>query len=218
MVLVAGTIYTGVHIYSIIEQNSANKHTQNDAYLKRKNNPWNNAVVDSTTRLLKTGDLVVRRGDDMTSYMLSQLNTYDKTYSHCGIVTVEDGHPYIYHSIGGEDNPDEKLRKDPAKYWCSPANNMAYAVYRYKYPDSVLLNVVHSIDSFYQQQVMFDMDFNIKTDERLYCSEMIFKALKTVLGDSLGIEPHTRFGRTYIGVDDLYQNEHTKLVCQIRFK
>ena len=211
-------MYAGIHIYRIVDANSANKHTGNKAYLKRKNNPWNKAAVDSTNRLLRTGDLVVRRGDDMTSYMLSQLNTTDKTYSHCGMVVIENGQPFVYHSIGGEDNPNEKLRKDRAVFWFSPANNMAYAVFRYPYSDSALPGLVGVIDSFYRQQVMFDMDFDLKTDDRMYCSEMIYKALKNGIDNNIDLEPHTRFGRTYIGVDDLYRNEDTRLVCQIRFK
>lgn len=219
LVTVSGMlVFSVLSIYSIVKQNSANKHTQNRAYQNRKNNPWNNRVVDSTNLLLKTGDLIVRRGDDMTSYMLSRMNVEDKTYSHCGIVVVEDGKPYVYHSIGGEDNPDEVLRKDSAAFWCSPANNLAYAVYRYSYPDTIINSIVKCVDSFYSQQIKFDMDFDLGTDDRLYCSEMIYKGQKIVLGDSLNILPHQRLGRTYVGIDDLYLNGKTKLVCQIRFK
>lgn len=218
IVILGAVAYLGVRVYRIFERNSANKHTQNEAYLKRKNNPWNISVVDSTNKLLRTGDLVVRRGDDMTSYMLSRLNINDKKYSHCGIVVIESGNPYVYHSIGGEDNPDEKLRKDSASIWFSPANNMEYAAYRYNFSDSIIDKVISSVEILYKEQIMFDMDFDLKTDERLYCSEMVYKSLLRSIGSSLEIKPHKHFGYTYVGVDDLYLNTHARPVCQIRFK
>ena len=77
-----------------------------DAMRERDANLQNHHDVDSAISLLQSGDLVMRRGIDVTSFMLSQMNLKDKTYSHCGIVEIEYGYPFVYHSIGGEDNPN----------------------------------------------------------------------------------------------------------------
>lgn len=203
---------------AVLYENTANKHWQNKRYLSRKNNILNISAVDSCVRLLQTGDLLVRRGDDMTSYMLSQLNTDDKTYSHCGIVVVEDGYPYVYHSIGGEDNPDQILRRDSAHYWCSPANNHAFAAYRYGMGDSVKQKLVHVVRSFYKEKRMFDMSFDLQTDDRLYCSEMIYKAICQATGNDGYIKLSNNYGRMFVGVDDLYLSDYTEPICRIRFK
>jgi hypothetical protein len=200
----------------VLQENSANKHSKNRQYHSRKNNSWNKRMVDSTTTLLKTGDIVVRRGDDMTSYMLSRLNTRDQTYSHCGVVAVEDEVAYIYHSIGGEDNPDGKIRRERASEWFSPANNIEYAVYRYPWNDSNIVKLVTAVKTYHKECRMFDMDFDLQTDDRMYCSEMIYKAAKEIVPEYI----HTaeRFGKTYIGVDNLYEHQHTVQICHIRFK
>ena len=213
-------ILAGRFIWSataVLFENTANKHWKNNRYVSRKNNPLNISAVDSCARMLQTGDLVVRRGDDMTSYMLSQLNTKDKTYSHCGIVVLENGYPYVYHSIGGEDNPDGIIRRDSAHYWCSPANNHAFAAYRYGIADSVQLKLVHAVHSFYEEKRMFDMSFDLRTDDRLYCSEMIYKALEQAIGKNY-IRLSNDYGRSFVGVDDLYLTGHAEPVCRIRFK
>lgn len=214
-------ILAGRFIWSataVLYENSANKHWKNKRYLSRKNNFLNISAVDSCVRLLQTGDLVVRRGDDMTSYMLSQLNTNDKTYSHCGIVVEENGYPYVYHSIGGEDNPDGIIRRDSAHYWYSPANNLSFAAYRYAVSDSVKNSFVQCIYDFYKEKRMFDMSFDMATDDRLYCSEMIYKAMLQATGDTGYINLSENYGRKFAGIDNLYPAAHSRAICRIRFK
>lgn len=213
-------ILAGRFIWSataVLYENTTNKHRKNKRYVSRKNNPLNISAVDSCAGLLQTGDLVVRRGDDMTSYMLSQLNTKDKSYSHCGIVVLENGYPYVYHSIGGEDNPDGIIRRDSAHYWCSPGNNLGFAAYRYRISDSVKNRFVRYVHGFYREKRMFDMAFDLRTDDRLYCSEMIYKALEQATGKNY-IRLSNDYGRSFVGVDDLYLTDHTEPVCRIRFK
>ncbi|MGH2563773.1 MAG: hypothetical protein ACRDE5_04635, partial [Ginsengibacter sp.] len=48
--------------------------------------------LDSISRyknIVKTGDLIVRTGKDFTSETMRLLSTKDKTYSHCGIASIE---------------------------------------------------------------------------------------------------------------------------------
>lgn len=203
-------------VAEVLFENTANKHWKGKRYHARKSNRWNITVVDSCSRLLTTGDLVVRRGDDMTSYMLSKMNGVDKRYSHCGVVTVENGIAYVYHSIGGEDNPDQVMKKERAERWFSPANNLAFAVYRYELADSNIDLLLKYVEKYYQQKTMFDMDFDLKTDDRLYCSEMVYKAMLAATDKKLIVPEKLAYGNQYVSIDDLYAQ--AKLVCQIKFK
>lgn len=212
----AGFLY--MRVARILFENTSNKHWQSKRYLNRTQNPANRQLIDSCTALLKTGDLVVRRGDDMTSYMLSKLNLKDKTYSHCGIAVIENGQTVVYHCIGGEDNPDEKMKRETAQQWFSPANNHAFAVYRYDIADIAVQRLVEEVYLFYNRKVMFDMDFDLETDDRLYCSEMVYKCLRAATLDMQYVPAQQSYGRKIVGVDDLYLNGHATQVCQARFK
>ena len=184
----------------------------------RANNPLNKASVDSAISLLRSGDVVVRTGNDATSYMLCQLNTRNKTYSHCCVVMVENGYPFVYHSIGGEDNPDATLRRDSASFWFSPANNLGFGIARLNMPagrDTTLSRVVRG---FYKERKKFDMDFDIKTDDRFYCAELVYKSVNQAMRDSQYLQPITFLGYTFIGIDDIFLSPHARMVCQIRFK
>jgi hypothetical protein len=184
----------------------------------RGTNPYNWQLVDSGIRVLRTGDVVIRTGGDVTSYMFSQMNQTEKTYSHCGIVIVESGFPFVYHSIGGEDNPDQVLRRDSASFWFSPSNNLGFGVVRYDLDSIEIASLILKVKQNYRDRKKFDMDFDLQTDDRLYCAEFVYKAINEATKDSGYIQPVTVLGYTFVGIDNLFHNSHAKLICQLRFK
>jgi hypothetical protein len=175
-------------------------------------------AVEDAISLLTTGDIVLRRGSDVTSYMLAQMNLTDKTYSHCGLVVIEDGLPWVYHSIGGEDNPDQELRRDPASSWFSPRDNLGFGIARFSPDPGQSKSLVHSIQLFYKERKKYDLDFDLETDDRLYCSEFVYKALSQAYKSSCWLNPVSISGKRFIGIDHLYLNPQTRLICQVKFK
>ena len=163
------------------------------------------------------GDLVVRRGDDMTSAMLASLNKHDKRYSHCGLVVREKEGLYVIHSIGGEDNPNQKVKKERIEKWVSVQNNLSFAVYRFQLLEDELYALINECDKYYQEGRMFDIAFDLQTDDKLYCSEMIYKAFQKMVSDSI-MSVEEGYGRVFVGVDNLYKNSHTQLVCDVKYK
>ncbi len=179
---------------------------------------WNLHKRDSCLRLLRTGDLLLRTGNDMTSRIFRELNQFNKTYSHGGLVVIEDGYPFVYHSIGGEDNPDERLRRDSAVFFMSPANNLGFAIARYRFTDSAAGNLVAAIRTYYLRRPLFDMDFNLETDDKLYCSEFVYKAVTAATGDPRFIPLTSVLGYKFVGIDNLFINSNAFFVCELKYK
>lgn len=189
-----------------------------DKTLKEKNAVWNQEVIDSCIGLLKDGDMVIRTGRDITSQMFCKFNQKDQTYSHAGIVSIENGYPYVYHCIGGEDNPDAKLRRDSASFWFSTVHNLGLGICRFDMSAESLIMLKQVVRQYYKERKMFDMGFDLKSDDRLYCAEFVYKAVNRTMNDNTYLQPVTRFGLEYIAIDNLYMNEHTSLICQVRYK
>ncbi len=154
----------------------------------------------------------------MTSNVLRQLNRNNKTYSHCGIVLVENGYPFVYHCIGGEDNPDERLRRDSAQRFFSPISNLGFGIVRFNFTKEEITNLTTITRAYYQQRPKFDMDFDLTTDDKLYCAEFLYKAIRQATNDTSYISLTHFMGRTYVGVDNLFENPHVKRICEIRYK
>lgn len=167
---------------------------------------------------MQSGDLVLRLGNDLTSFTLSQLNNRNKSFSHCGIVSIENGNIYIYHAIGGEYNPNQKLKRETPETWFSPKHNIAIGLARFSMDSLQKLALVKQVKSFYKEQKEFDMQFDLATDDKLYCTEMVYKAILLSTHDSTFLPTTTQFGKHYVGVDDLFLNQHCMLIGQQKFK
>lgn len=189
-----------------------------DSSLHREWHAQNIHAIDSATALLKTGDLALRIGADATSHMLRNMNQSNKTFSHCGIVVVEGGKPYIYHSIGGEDNPDAKIRRDPPAVFFSAATNTGLGIVRLDLPPATIARMVDTAVRYWTEARSFDMDFDLETDDQLYCAEYVSKTVQRAANDPHFFNTSSLGGFKYVAVDNLYENPHATTICSIRYK
>lgn len=178
----------------------------------------NITAMDTLIALLKTGDVVLRAGTGPFSYMLANLNQRDKTYSHCGIVVIEDGYPFIYHCIGGEDNTDERLKRDSASFFLSPVRNMGVAAVRYNMEPNAIVQLTGIVHAYYKLRPVFDPKFDLATDNELYCSEFVYKAFTRAMNDNSYIPVSHGHGRVFVGIDDVYMNPNAHMVTKVTYK
>lgn len=178
----------------------------------------NKQAIDTAVAMLKTGNIVLRMGRATDSYMLSLLNQTDKSYSHCGIVVVEGGYPFVYHSIGGEDNPEARVRRDSAVYFFSPQRNNAIAVVQYDLDDSGINALVATAKDYYRRRLRFDLKFDLKTDDQLYCTEFVYKAVTYAARDTAYLPTSRLPAGYYVAPDNLYINKHARLIWHTQFK
>jgi hypothetical protein len=168
--------------------------------------------------LLKDGDLVVRTGNDFISLTLRQFSMQDRTYSHCGLVRIEQGRIFVYHAIGGEDNPDARLRRDSFSEFCNPAHNLGFGIFRYRFSSTEVSRLDSIVEQFYRDKPRFDLKFDLTTDSSLYCAEFIYKAVNRATHRAHFI-PTSRIGEfQYVAIDNLYLNSHCRPVYQALFK
>jgi hypothetical protein len=181
--------------------------------------------------LLKDGDLVLRSGQEFTSQFIRQFNRQDQSYSHSGIVWFENGYPMVFHIVPGDENPDERMRKDSLHRFANPRKNFGYAIYRYDLTANERQEFRHHVMAWYKDGVRFDSLFNLKTDDRMYCSEMIRKGLAQASNNRI-LLPTTRPSATearffaqklhstfeyvssldIVAIDNLFLNPYCRLV------
>ena len=192
-------------------------------------------ILEGNT-LLKDGDLVVRSGEEISSQLIKKINRKDQTWSHSGIVFYENGYPYIYHIVTGDENPSEKLRRDSLERYSNPRKNSGFAIYRYDMNNEELNIFRNTILDWYQKDIVFDSLFNMKTDDKMYCSEMIRKALIKSTNNRIKLEtteptdqeakffaPHLKVDEKYlrslqiVTIDNLFINPNCRLIKRFDF-
>ena len=144
--------------------------------------------INEGQSLLKEGDLVLRMGTDPCSNIIKNFSRHEKKYSHAGIIVFDNGYPYVWHIINGTDNPGGLLRKDSLFRFCDPLQHQAFGIYRYQLASGELGNIKNLIKIWQAKAIQFDSIFNFKTDDRMYCSEMICKLLAKATGNRILIK------------------------------
>ncbi len=174
---------------------------------------YNSKVYINAIRLANTGDIAVRLGTDMTSEMLRHLSLTDPSYSHAGIISRENDTVFVYHALGGETNPDQKIVREPLWNFGLPKANKALGIYRMQTDSVTLTRLMNTVKDFYQQQIRFDTAFDLSTKDRMYCTELVSCAFEKTMGDSIIFHRSQANGKIYIAVDDLTGNKRVQRVA-----
>jgi len=196
-----------------------------------------NIVADS----IREGDLVLRCGNDFISESLSDFSQKEKLYSHSGIAMMDNGTMYIYSNMAGDINPDEIMRRDLVDSFITPVHNIAIGVYRYDFTNTELEKLKTIAHTHYMNKLQFDMNFDLATNDKMYCAEMIAKSveqatekriifskslitpglkekyLKKLLEKKVIPSAKVAEQREYLALDDLYKNPHCREVTKIVF-
>lgn len=167
--------------------------------------------------LVHSGDLILRTGKDYTSELMRRLSQEDQTYSHCGIASWERDTLFVYHALGGEWNPDQKLRRDLFEWFCNPYENRGFGIFRYQINKTQQHQIIAASQDFYRHGAKFDMQFDLATDDRLYCSEFVFKTIRKATNDSIALHTTTINHITFVAIDNLFLNPFCNEIKSVSF-
>lgn len=128
---------------------------------------------------LHDGDLIFQTSQSAQSQAI-QLATKSK-YSHCGIIYKEDGKWFIFEAI-------QPVQKTSIDNWIARGKDSHYVVKRLKNADEVLTDGNFAkMKATAQKMGGKDYDLYFEwSDDRIYCSELIWKIYKEGTGLEIG--------------------------------
>lgn len=133
---------------------------------------------------LKNGDLILRCGKSTESYAVILADSKTE-FSHIGIISIENQVPFVIHAVP---HKNHLIKKDKLNVFLSSKNASKYAVYRANFNEEAMQKVTIEAQLFYDKKCTFDTHFDLTTNTKLYCTELIFKAFKNA-GIPLKIRP-----------------------------
>lgn len=176
------------------------------------------AKINIAQKAIQNGDIVTRLGNDFTSECLRQINVRDKTWSHCGIASIEHDSIFVYHSLGGEFNPDQQLRRDHLQVFAGPATNRGIGIFRQPLSVKELYALLIIVKKLHAAGVMFDMEFDLQTDERMYCAEFVYKAFLWATNQRVHFSTSSVNEKIFVGVDDIFLHPQCKQIKKVFYK
>lgn len=153
--------------------------------------------IDSFKTTAANGDLILRMGDDLLSYQIKMLNDSSKLYSHAGLVMEMDGYKWVAHLAPADINADT-IQYMPIDSFINPAKNLSCALYRYQMSDAEKDSLRNIISQYKSADIRFDRLYDLSTDDKMYCSEMIANGLKKATNNRIlckAILPHKKMQR-----------------------
>ncbi len=154
-----------------------------------------------------TGDLIVRMTDDLISEQIKFLNEKEKIYSHAGIVIIKDGQPFVCH-IAPNDPKDDTIQIVPVDSFINPARNLKCALYRYNISNREKDSLNEILLKYKARDIRFDWLYDLRTNDKMYCAELIDKALREATGDRIHIKEANIPETMQPTVFAFFKNEH----------
>ena len=128
---------------------------------------------------LRDGDLIFQTSLSQQSQAI-QLATKSK-YSHCGLIYKDGKEYYVFEAV-------QPVKRTPLDKWIARGKNGKYVIKRLKSADQILttstLTMMKKIGEEFKGK-NYDLTFEW-SDEKIYCSELIWKIYKRATGIEIG--------------------------------
>lgn len=125
--------------------------------------------------IVQNGDIIFRRGRSLESQAVL-LYDNEKAFSHVGMICNLQGKPMVIHAVPSKNHQNEWVKLENISTFLSSKNASQFAIYRPNISTKQKQKVVQKAYSFYEQKVVFDNEYNLISDQQMYCTELIIKA------------------------------------------
>lgn len=162
------------------------------------------------------GDLIVRMTDDLISEHIKFLNEKEKIYSHAGIVIIKNDQPFVC-NIAPNDPKNDTIQIVPVDSFINPAKNLKCALYRYNLSKAEKDFLSEILLKYKVNNIRFDWLYDLDTDNKMYCAELIDKALQKATGNRINIKKANIPAAMQPTVFAFFKKEHvTKKMVSLR--
>lgn len=167
--------------------------------------------------ILHEGDLALRKGDGLAGRLILTVDKNSK-YSHIGIVIRHDEKWKVIHAVPGE--PDFEGDKDRVKMedvhtFFEKNRALSGAIMRIE-NESIAKTAAQKALNLYQQNILFDHDYNIEDTTKMYCTELIHHVFKEAGTDLTQGRKSTinllGSNTVYILPSDIQKNSELKII------
>jgi uncharacterized protein YycO len=140
------------------------------------------ACTASRAQAVRDGDIIFHTS--RSSQSLAVQRATRSPYSHMGVILHRDGKPHVFEAIG-------KVQYTPLRQWIDRGAKRAYVVRRTTTPltDAQVTALRRSASRYAGKP--YDLYFEW-SDERIYCSELVWKMYRDATGIEIGARQKLR--------------------------
>lgn len=132
--------------------------------------------------LLRSGDIILRRGYGMFSDAL--ISAQDQRYpvSHCAMIIERNGKLSVAHALSSSVAPIDGAQEQPLQRFLNESVPNSVVVMRFKTSPDTIQRIVEAVKSYSDKHIPFDHNFDKSDTTKFYCTELFQHCYKKVLG------------------------------------
>ncbi len=141
--------------------------------------------VSAVSSKLQNGDIIFQVSQ--SSQCIAIQKATKSKYSHCGIIYEEDGKYYVYEAV-------QPVKVTPLYKWIARGKDGHFVVKRLKNAKELLTtDVLYKMKTVGEQFYGKDYDLVFGwSDDKMYCSELVWKIYKRAVGIEVGQLQHLK--------------------------
>lgn len=158
-------------------------------------------VAEARARALP-GDVLFKDGGGLWGSLAAGFSENDDGYGHVGLVAAgADGGLVVIHAGGDPATPSGRVQEASLDFFLRSAR--AAALYRPKIDSARAGAALAYAHAAVRRDAPFDATFSLATEDELYCTELVWRALSAALGEDAIPHKSERGGKVYVAIDDL---------------
>lgn len=181
-------------------------------FISCQNHSSQNDISEFNTSMLENGDIIYRLGDGIFSQYFKLTSKHEQLYSHSGIAVIHGSTISVIHSEASEITGIGKVKSEPISKFMR--NISVWAIYRVDTTQHVRNNIASIATEYATKNTPFDTDFNLESDDKLYCTELVALCINKAMQRQLIRPTGLLRGNRYYSVDDTYLADKISLVSR----
>lgn len=132
--------------------------------------------------LLRTGDIIMRRGYGLFSDGIIRVQKSTYPVSHCAMIWTDSERLQVMHSLSSSVSPIDGAQTQGLQRFLNESVPGSILVVRYKSQSDSLMQIARLVKSYADRHVPFDHEFDKSDTSKYYCTELFQHCFKQVLG------------------------------------
>lgn len=157
---------------------------------------------------LTNGVLVCRLGNGFFSDYFRKYASKEKRFSHIGIISIENGEYFVYHTEASELTGVGFVKKESLISFLDGIK--IYEFFEMKYSERTKSKILENVYNYYIHKTPFDLSFDSSNDSELYCTELIATSINNALNKEIILPTLILNGKKIFSLDDIYLNENVE--------
>ena len=171
-------------------------------------------IVEISPEKLQDGDILLRRKSGIFSEIARNFSEHEKRYSHAGIAIKKNTDIVVFHSVTDSELGFNGVVVEDLLAFLKDVEE--WGVYRLTSPLPAYFpqRLRSALQLHLDNNTAYDHDYDLSTNDKFYCTELIQYAINHALNDDVIIARRAFNQKRYVSIDDVYLNDHFTLVAQ----